>query len=142
MTSPFRLIVASIVLALAPAVALSFAPAVSESSTFVVVGPETTVAPETVPPAVRQRSLPETQGRGVLLVLFFPAAVAAVPLGLARTRIAEGARVVAAVILWGCCLLGALSIGLFYFPAAIAMLAAAAVSDRPALVPQPPRARD
>jgi hypothetical protein len=62
------------------------------------------------------------EGWGILLVLAVPILIALVPV-LARGR---GVSALAAVLLWICCLLGLLSIGIFFVPAAVLMTVAAA----------------
>ena len=73
-------------------------------------------------------------GAWVLVVVSVPVLVAFVPV-LVRRR---PARIVSAVLLWIGCVLGALSVGMFFVPAAILMTVAA--TRRPSLVapPMPP----
>jgi hypothetical protein len=58
-------------------------------------------------------------------LLFVPAAVAALPLAVPAGRTRRIARIVAAALLVIWCLLALASVGLFYIPAALAMLIAA-----------------
>jgi hypothetical protein len=67
-------------------------------------------------------SLLETEGAGVIVILLVPVAVAlagALGRGAARQR-----RIVAGSVLLVFCLLGAMSVGLFFVPAAAALLTA------------------
>jgi hypothetical protein len=70
-------------------------------------------------------------GAWVLVVVSVPVLVAFVPV-LVRRR---PARIVSAVLLWIGCVLGALSVGMFFVPAAILMTVAA--TRRPSLVVPP-----
>ena len=75
-------------------------------------------------------------GSWVLVVVSVPVLVAFVPV-LVRLR---PARVVSAVLLWIGCVLGMLSVGMFFVPAAILMtIAAAAPSPWPADAADPCR---
>jgi hypothetical protein len=58
-------------------------------------------------------------------LLFVPAAVAALPLAVPAGRGRRVARIAAAILLVVWCLLALASVGLFYIPAALAMVAAA-----------------
>jgi len=73
-------------------------------------------------------------GAWVLVVVSVPVLVTLLPM-LVRRR---SARIVSAVLLWIGCVLGALSVGIFFVPAAILMTIAA--SQRPSVVapPMPP----
>jgi hypothetical protein len=72
-------------------------------------------------------------GAWVLVVVSVPMLVALIPV-LVRRR---PARIAAAVLLWIGCVVGMLSLGLFFVPAAILMTIAAATSP-PVAVPIPP----
>jgi hypothetical protein len=64
-------------------------------------------------------------GPRVLIPLVIPIVIAAAPL-LARKH---GVRIAAAALLLIFCIIGAASVGLFYLPAALALIAAACISD-------------
>jgi len=64
-------------------------------------------------------------GRRVLIPLVFPVIVAAAALFVRRRVV----RLIAAPLLLGFCVLGVMSVGLFYFPAALVMAAAACMSE-------------
>lgn len=68
-------------------------------------------------------TLLEVNGLRAVLPLLFPVVVALLPLLIPRRRI----RILAAVLLFGFSVVAAMSIGLFYLPAAITMLIAACV---------------
>ncbi|MGZ4131647.1 MAG: hypothetical protein ACXVWF_01250 [Actinomycetota bacterium] len=70
-------------------------------------------------------------GSWILVVVSVPVVLALVPV-LLRYR---PVRVVSAVLLWACCVVGALSIGMFFLPAAILMTIAAAKREP---MPVPP----
>ena len=72
-------------------------------------------------------------GTRILVVVAVPVLLSLIPI-IVRSR---GARIVSAVSLWGCCLIGAASIGLFFVPGAILMTIAAARRDRTSVVTQP-----
>ena len=73
-------------------------------------------------------------GSWILVVVSVPALVAFVPVLVHR----RSARVVSAVLLWVGCVVGMLSVGMFFVPAAILMTIA--TSHRPSIVasPMPP----
>jgi hypothetical protein len=58
-------------------------------------------------------------------LLFVPAAIAVFPLVFAVRRPRQIARIVAAILLVAWCVIAAASVGLFYLPAAVAMMTAA-----------------
>jgi hypothetical protein len=70
-------------------------------------------------------SLLQQEGGWVLFVAAVPVLVAAVPLGLRRTRWRRNAALVAGTLLVAFSVVGAASIGLFYLPGAVAMFMAA-----------------
>ncbi|MDP9300601.1 MAG: hypothetical protein M3P43_06870 [Actinomycetota bacterium] len=72
-------------------------------------------------------------GSRILVVVSVPVLLSLLPI-IVRAR---GARIVSAVLLWGCCAIGAASIGLFFVPGAILMTIAAARHDRTDVVTQP-----
>jgi hypothetical protein len=63
----------------------------------------------------------------VLVWLVVPVAIAVAPLGLLRTRVDLAARIVAAALLLAFSFVAGASVGLFYLPSALAMVAAAVV---------------
>jgi hypothetical protein len=68
-------------------------------------------------------SLVESEGAGVVVVLLIPVAVALVG-ALARGRAARHVRIAAGSALLVLCVLGAMSIGVFYLPAPVLLLLA------------------
>lgn len=72
----------------------------------------------------------QVNGDWVLLPMLFPVLVAAVPL-LLRT---QPARIICTIVLFGFVIIAGFSIGLFYLPAALAMVVAACVAP---LGPEP-----
>ena len=60
-------------------------------------------------------------GSWILFVVSVPVVLALIPILVPR----RGARIIAAVLLWACCVIAAASIGLFFVPAAILMTVAA-----------------
>lgn len=82
-----------------------------------------------------RRSLLEDEGAGIALVLLIPALVALIGF-LMRGRAALITRLAAGVLLLVFSLVGAASIGLFYVPAAVLLVAAGIMTlDRPADAP-------
>jgi hypothetical protein len=80
-----------------------------------------TTAGSPSPPVVTHHSLLEHEGASVLPVLAVPALAAA--LGVAGSR--RPVRALSAGLLWAFSVLGAMSIGLYYVPAAVVMTVAA-----------------
>ncbi len=70
---------------------------------------------------VRHARLSSVNGPSISYLLTIPLIIAGVPL-LLRFRTA---RIISAVLLMSCVVIGAASIGLFYFPSAITMILAA-----------------
>jgi len=68
-------------------------------------------------------TLLETEGAGVIVILLVPV-VLAVAGAVGRGSTARRRRIVAGSVLTGACVLGAMSIGFFFVPAAAALLAA------------------
>lgn len=127
-------VLASFALVCVAAAFLAFAPAmvVSQGSSQTTSGRSTlggsaSPAPQTSHLRTQEtRTLPEAQGWASLAVVAVPPLVAsALPLLSRGRRTALVLRTVAAVLLWGWVVLGALSIGIFYLPSAILMLVAA-----------------
>jgi Protein of unknown function (DUF1700) len=73
---------------------------------------------------IEAQNLLQAQGLGFLIVLLIPVLIAAVPL-LLHGRAWRISSVIAAVLITGFAVLGALSIGRFYIPAAIVQVVAA-----------------
>jgi hypothetical protein len=113
-----RFVIAAVVLAIIGTLVAAFAPFGSEMGTTVSSDGAVTTSSATV-------SVFQTDGAWVLVVGSVPVLLAMLPLVVRR----KAARVVAAVLLWLCCLVGAFSIGMFFIPAAVAMTIAAARSD-------------
>lgn len=65
-------------------------------------------------------------GSWVLVVVSVPVVIALVP-GLWHRR---WVRICSAVLLWVCCVVGLLSIGIFFVPAAVLMTISASIGDR------------
>lgn len=90
------------------------------------IGAESTPEPGVPRYSVRSASLLEEQGRGVLPALAAPVLVASLPVLLRGVRGVRVLRVVAAVLLLMFAVVTGFSIGLYYFPSAVTMIAAAA----------------
>jgi hypothetical protein len=73
-------------------------------------------------------SLLQMNGWKIVLVLGIPVVFAAVPVMLRRSAHLRTLCVAAAVLLCAYCVLGALSIGIYYVPSAALMIAAAATT--------------
>jgi hypothetical protein len=82
---------------------------------------------EVSPTTCESTTLLESQGTGVIGILLIPVAIAAFPLLLSATSKVRLARGASAAVLFGFALLGMFSIGLFYVPAALAMVGAASI---------------
>lgn len=78
------------------------------------------------------QSIFEIDGSWVLVVVSVPVLISLLPMMVPRRT----ARVVAAVLLWACCVIALFSVGLFFVPAAVVMTVAAMTRDRQ-LVPAP-----
>ncbi len=68
------------------------------------------------------------EGPSVLIVLAIPVVLALGAIVVARWRHRQGARIVIAFLLLVGCLLGAMSVGLFYVPAAALLVVSAAMT--------------
>lgn len=121
----FALTVASLVLALAAGTALLFL----ASGQGCVARSVTTGRGEieATPTTCEPTTLLESQGTEVVWILLIPIAFAAFPLLMSATSKVRLARATSATLLFGFALLGMFSIGLFYVPAALLMVAAASV---------------
>lgn len=84
----------------------------------------------------RSTTLVQSDGWSVLVPLAVPAAFAGVPLALRRTRWRRGALVAASVLLLAFVVAGLFSIGVFYLPAAVAMVTAAILDGRRPTAPR------
>jgi len=82
-------------------------------------------------------SLLQMNGWRILVVLGAPVIFAAVPVLLRRSAHIRTLCIAAAVLLCTYCLLGALSIGLYYAPSAGLMIAAAATAPKTAQASRP-----
>jgi hypothetical protein len=98
----------------------AFAPLVSETSATGSPGSDVVVRTEHV-------STFEVDGWWVLVVVSVPVLISLLALLIGR----RWALVTAAVALWVCCILGIVSVGLFFIPSAVAMTVAAAGAARP-----------
>jgi hypothetical protein len=114
-----------------PLVGVSFLFALA-ASTFLLLAPVVTSVGATISSdgdidAQRSAStLLEENGAGVLLVLAGPVAVAALALLAQRTGVARGVAALASALLVAFAVVAGASVGLLYWPAAAAMLLAAA----------------
>ena len=75
----------------------------------------------------------QVNGAWVLVVVSVPVLVALIPVLVRHRR----ARIVSAVLLWFGCVLGMLSVGMFFVPAAILMTIAASRSEPAPIPPMP-----
>ena len=108
----------------------AFAPLVSteSSSSSAVVGGGNAIVHTTS----GSLSLVASQGLGVLVPIGIPVVLTLLALLVPRRTV----RIVVTALLWAFCLLGLLSIGLFFVPAAVLMTIAAAMNDpQPASTP-------
>jgi hypothetical protein len=130
--------------------ALAFLLAVG-ASVFLVVGPTYTSTSssssissdgtETVGPVTTSHAtLLEENGRGVLIPLAVPVVLAGAGAVLSLRRRWWPAHLAVAGVLFAGCLLGAMTIGLFYIPAASALMLSAGLSG--ARTPRPGAARN
>jgi len=94
---------------------------------FAPLGMEESVSSSGAPDQ-RRLSLLQMNGWRILLVLGIPIVFAAVPVILRRSGHLRTLCVAAAVLLCTYCVLGALSIGIYYVPSAALMIAAAATT--------------
>ena len=117
------LLLAPLLLAVATAIVLLVVPTGRQESCFVGIGGETSCSS-------RSTTLPESDGWDVLAVLAIPVVIAGAPLMLGSTRLRRPALVVSSLLLLAFAALGAASIGLFYLPAAAAMVIAAVLDAR------------
>jgi hypothetical protein len=117
------LLLAPLLLAVATAIVLLVVPTGRQESCFVGIGGETSCSS-------RSTTLPESDGWDVLAVLAIPVVIAGAPLMLGSTRLRRPALVVSSLLLLAFAVLGAASIGLFYLPAAAAMVIAAVLDAR------------
>ncbi len=117
------LLLAPLLLAVATAIVLLLVPTGRQESCFVGIGGETSCSS-------RSTTLPESDGWDVLAVLAIPVVLAGAPLMLGSTRLRRPALVVSSLLLLAFAALGAASIGLFYLPAAAAMVIAAVLDAR------------
>lgn len=112
-------------MALAAFLILAVVPTVESTSAQVVVPDD----PKTEPVRLERRreTLLAEGGWPRTAFLLAPAAISAVPLALARTRLGRPASVVAAVLTWLFVIATGFSIGLLYVPVAVALVVAAAI---------------
>ena len=78
-------------------------------------------------------SMFQVNGAWVLVVVSVPVLVALIPVLVRHRR----ARIVSAVLLWFGCVVGMLSVGMFFVPAAILMTIAASRSEPAPIPPMP-----
>jgi hypothetical protein len=123
----------------AAGVALALAPMVSVATSSSVSTPEG--SPGAVPEVVTTRStetLLQNEGAGLVVVLLVPVAVALVG-ALGGGPAARRRRIAAGGVLLGACVVGAMSIGIFYLPAAVALLTAGLATRVERAATRPPR---
>jgi hypothetical protein len=113
-----RLQIAALVLAAVAATVVVFVPLATEATSD-SSGNETTAAV----------SLLQSMGPSVFLIVAIPVVIAALPL-FSRGRTWVVLSIVSAALLWTFVVLGALSIGVFFMPAAILSLVAACIPAR------------
>ena len=124
--------VVAFVVAVAGGLIAAFAPLGRSCSSTAVPAFGHNSPPPSVEEVCRGVSSFSVDGSWVLVVVSVPVALALIPV-LLRYR---PARIVSAVLLWACCVVGALSVGMFFVPAAIVMTVAAARPDPvPAMPP-------
>jgi hypothetical protein len=80
-------------------------------------------------------SLIDNEGVSVLIVLLVPVMIAAIPVLLRHRPAAQAARTTAAVLMAIGVVLALLSIGIFYLPALVALVVAAATGRRRLALP-------
>lgn len=117
--------VLSLALSLVAAVVLAFAPLASQTEAV-----PSSLGGTGVVGRVERVSLLEHEGASVLIPLAVPVAIAALGLAADRSRRPRTLRTVAAGLLVVFVLLGAMSIGLFYLPSAVAMVVAAVQTEQ------------
>ncbi|MFE7408045.1 hypothetical protein [Isoptericola sp. NPDC057559] len=116
--------VVTLVLALAGFVVAALLPVYSGSTAEMSGDPVTGAAVRTTETTA---TLAQVNGPGILVVLALPVVVAALPLLARRARGFLALRVTTAVLLVLMTLLGALSVGILFAPAAVAAVVAAAL---------------
>lgn len=117
-----QFVAASFCLAVLAFVLLLFIPVVQEENGRGSVLNNT--SSETVTPS--DKTLVDQLGYRIAVILAIPAFIAAIPLFLRRTRARKLSQGLAAGLLVIGVMLGAASVGMFYIPSALAMVAAAA----------------
>jgi MFS family permease len=118
--------IAGLLLAIAASAFFAWYPAGSSTSTSSSIS-STGVQSSTV---VRRSSetLLAHEGPSVLIVLAIPVVLAVGAIVVARWRRRHGARIVIACLLLVGCMLGAMSVGLFYVPAAALLMVSAVMT--------------
>lgn len=111
----------SLVLAMAGTACLLLLPVVTEVGGSIMMGARRGVLETST---VRHKTLIESQGWSAAVVLLIPVALAAAPVMLHQTRYRRTASAVNALLLTIFVVLTGFSIGVFYVPAAAAMVAA------------------
>lgn len=124
----YSLVVAAFTVSILVAVILAFAPmvtSVSESAGVTVTQDEEDVGETERRTAVTHETLPEAQGWGAVAAVGVPLLLlTGLPLLIPWPRAAMVVRAVSTFLLFAGVLLGALSFGIFYLPAAVLMLIA------------------
>jgi len=119
----WRATIAAIALALAAAAALLFVP----FGTICTAEARPVGEPQAEPVCEPGPTLMATEGPGVIGLLAIPAIHAAVPVAAGRRRPAQPLRAVSALLLTAFSIVGIFSVGLFFVPAALAMVMAASL---------------
>lgn len=121
--------VVSMSLAVAASAFFALYPTTSTSvSSSVSVSPNGHQGPVSTVVHHSTRTLLSQEGPSVLIVLAVPVGLAVAAIAVSRTRRRQGIRVVLACLLGVGCLLGAMTVGLFYVPAAGALAVCAALT--------------
>ncbi len=123
------LVVASVLLALVASAYLLLAVEPSERSAETIVRPGPSGEPAIETTTTKSGETTDAVNESAVGVAAFTLALTLMPLGLNRSRWGATARAASAVVLLLFSLLGALSYGLYYLPAALAMTGAAIRAD-------------
>ena len=115
-------VVLALALALLASAVLLVVPAYTGVRASAAVTPGGAAGPR--PPEVRRATLLEFNGPGVLGALAVPVVLTGLPVAANWTALRTASRVLAALLLTGFALATGFSVGLFYLPAAGALLAA------------------
>lgn len=126
-------VIAAFVAAAAAALVVAFAP-LYEGCSATAQASSTSIGSVSEHVSCGHETALQVNGPWVLVIVAIPVLIALLPIAL---RFRRSSRIVSALVLWILCVLGALSIGVFFVPAAILMTIAAARSDAAPLPPIP-----